>query len=423
MEHIALGAGTWYLSERASTHRLLGSTLPLEEAMFFLLVNTVLVFASCAIDRAYAVIHLYRHGPPNELRCTAVNLLKAFCLSDQQLDPQPLDDLQHIWRILKDGSASFYTASAVFPSSARQDLGVLYAFCRATDDLADNEQVPVDQRKRQLKVVREFVNDLFTQKSNCALDMDWAAYEDRLPDDCLASFRSLVRLRYVLQVDTVLELLDGYTWDLERRPVLTETDLIRYSECVASSVGEMCTRILMNNSKSVDPTTLTWTISRARDMGLALQFTNIARDIVTDSQQLHRSYLPTSWLNDDEIDLIKAGKARQLGDQRLRQLSVRLVHMADDINLRARRGINKLPPDCQGGVSAACAVYCAIGKALKDHDGYPMRAHVRGFKRAWITLQSIYNTPLAPKWSTQSSPPIKFVDEAKKGTDGYSLWA
>ncbi|CAO3580027.1 unnamed protein product [Absidia cylindrospora] len=389
-------------SERTTTRKMVVANLPVEECLFFLMINVVLVFATCAMDRANAILHFYRRvsvkmqtlQQQSSFFATMLDLTKAFCLSDQMLDDQPLDDLCTTWNILKTGSASFYTASAVFPSNARQDLCILYGFCRATDDLADNEAVPVEKRKQQLDLVRDFVNDLFTQKSNCATDIDWTPYMD-LPEDCLASFRCFVRLRHVLQVDAVLELLDGYVWDLKRQPVRDEKDLIRYSECVASSVGEMCTRILVNsNSDMVDKmnqSTLSWTVDRARDMGLVLQFTNIARDIVTDSQQLNRCYLPMTWLTKVEIDSIKNGRARQLGDDRLKELALRLVNIADGINLRARRGIDKLPSDCQGGVRAACAVYCAIGQALKDNDGYPMRAHVKGLKRAWIALQSVYN--------------------------------
>ncbi|KAI8333874.1 Lycopene beta-cyclase [Chlamydoabsidia padenii] len=401
VDKVAIAAGTWHISERTSTRKMLVPNLPVEEALFFLMINVVLVFATCATDRAYAILHLYRRGSSAQDQklhqqepfwTTFMDLFRAFCLSDHQLDHQPLDDLRTTWNILKEGSASFYTASAVFPVNSRQDMGVLYAFCRATDDLADDESVPVEQRKRQLTLVRNFVIDLFSQKSDSAMDINWKPYAS-LPENCLASFRSFVRLRHVLQVEAVLELLDGYTWDLERKPVLDEDDLIYYSQCVASSVGEMCTRILMHNSQDGDrdQKTLAWTVDRARDMGLVLQYTNIARDIVTDSQQLNRCYLPMTWLKDDaEFNLIKTGRARQLGDERLKALALRLVHAADDINMRAQRGIAKLPWECQGGVRAACAIYCAIGRVLKEANGYPMRAHVRGLKRAWIALQNVY---------------------------------
>lgn len=402
---------------------MIAPNLPLEEAMFFLMINVVLVFATCAIDRAFAILLLYRRGSfaqtqkIHHSQCqqsfwrTMIDLTKAFCLSDQQLDHQPLDDLKTTWNILEEGSASFYTASSIFPVNSRQDLGVLYAFCRATDDLADDESVPVDQRKRQLKLVRNFVVDIFTQKSDSASSIDWTPYMD-LPADCLASFRSFVRLRHVLQADTVIELLDGYTWDLERRPILNESDLKRYSECVASSVGEMCTRVLMhsnrhqNSNTTMDNATLAWTVDRAREMGLVLQYTNIARDIVTDSQQLNRCYLPLTWLDNNkaEIGLIKTGRARQLGDERLKALALRLVHAADDLNTRAQRGIIKLPFECQGGVRAACAVYRAIGRALKEADGYPTRAHVKGWERAWIAVQAVYG--IDPSVAPSSSTPL-----------------
>ncbi|CAO3639866.1 unnamed protein product [Cunninghamella blakesleeana] len=261
VDKMAIRAGTWHISEKTSTQIMVVPHLPIEEFLFFLLINVVLVFSTCAIDRAYAVLHLYQSESPSSsfkqqhdftslssFLITMKHLTWAFCQSDQQLNALPLNDLQTTWTILKHGSASFYTASTVFPTQVRQDLGILYGFCRATDDLADNEDISIDYRKKQLTLVRQFIHDLYSQKSNQAQDLSWATYERDLPPDCLASFRSFVRLRFILQPEAIHELLDGYVWDLERRSIENEQDLKEYSTYVASSVGEMCTRILLYHS-------------------------------------------------------------------------------------------------------------------------------------------------------------------------------
>lgn len=401
VDTVAIGAGTWHISLRTSTGRMVVPNLPLEEFMFFGLINTVLVFATCAIDRAQAILHLTSQDTTAS-SFNLIQLTKAFLLPDQAIDPELLQDIHTTWRILREASFSFYTASAVFPLNVRQDLGILYGFCRATDDLADCEQVPVEKRKQQLILVREFVKDMFTET-----EIDWDSYKGRLPDDCIASFRAFTRLRPFLEIDAVNELLDGYAWDLERRPVADEKDLVKYSACVASSVGEMCTRLIIATSDVVDPTTKQWTIARARDMGLALQFINIARDIVTDSQQLGRSYVPRIWLSKQEYDLLKKGSARKLGDARLRELALQLINGATEITARADRGIERLPPACRGGVRAACAVYTSIGDAVKEAQGYPDRAHVRGFKRVWIVLKNVYG------FSDWKHEPIQMPKERK----------
>ncbi|KAI8143956.1 Lycopene beta-cyclase [Fennellomyces sp. T-0311] len=385
VDKVAIAAGTWHISLRTSTGVMVAPSLPLEEFMFFSLINVVLVFATCAIDRAHAIIHLVGNSEPASSSSlswitTLIDLTRAFCLPDQALQGQSFRDLHTTWRILKHASFSFYTASAVFPTHIRQDLGTLYGFCRATDDLADDEVASVEQRKTQLATVRRCIHDMFATKTPV---MDWSQYD--LPETCIASLRAFVRLRPKLQVDAVNELLDGYDFDLDRSVVKNELDLERYSACVASSVGEMCTRLMLDVPDQ-------WTIERARDMGLVLQYTNIARDLVTDSQQLRRCYLPRDWLNDSEYLAMTTGRADQLGQTRLRALALKLIRRAEVLNGRARRGIDRLPYDCQGGVRAACAVYRAIGNELLQADGYPRRAHVSTLKRAWIVIKNVYQS-------------------------------
>ncbi|KAI7855263.1 phytoene synthase [Circinella umbellata] len=389
VDKVAIAAGTWHISLRTSTGVMVAPSLPLEEFMFFLLINVVLVFATCAIDRAQAILHLHGNelrGHPNNSKLSnlipkqltqLLHLTKAFCKSDQSLHAETYRDLHTTWEILKQASFSFYTASAVFPTHIRQDLGVLYGFCRATDDLADDEVASVEQRKTQLDTVRRCIHDMFATKTPT---MDWSLYD--LPSSCIASLRAFTRLRPKLQVDAVNELLDGYDFDLDRSIVKNVADLKRYSACVASSVGEMCTRVMLEYPEP-------WTIERARDMGLVLQYTNIARDIVTDSQQLRRCYVPRDWLTEKESEAVTTGRAEQLGQTKLRSLALKLVYSADELATRAQRGIDRLPFDCQGGVRAACSVYMAIGNELIKADGYPHRAHVSTWNRAWIVLKSL----------------------------------
>ncbi|ORE02406.1 terpenoid synthase [Rhizopus microsporus var. microsporus] len=380
VDKIAIAAGTWHISLRTSTGKFVSSDLPLEEFMFFVLINTVLVFATCTIDRAQAVTQLFnkhRHNTLDQLK----TLLWAYLVPDQMLNPQVINDLSITWGILKSASKSFHTASAVFNYAVRQDLSVLYGFCRATDDLCDNESVPGKRRERQLQATRQFVKTLYAEKQLTE------AHYSQLPVTCIPAYRAFAtHLRYIVSEESVYELLDGYRWDLERRSVKDEDDLAYYSACVASSVGEMCTRIIAHHgqcSLSSD------TIHRARQMGLVLQYINIARDIVTDSQDLHRCYLPQNWLTQQEIENLQLGQPRELSDRRLRQISLKLVSKAELMMKQAEAGIDDLPY-CQGGLRAACQVYAGIGQCLKLSSGYPDRAYLEKRERIKIVLKSIY---------------------------------
>lgn len=400
VDQYAIHAGTWDISLRTSTGKMVIPHLPLEEFMFFALVNVVLVFGTCAIDRAQAIVHLYKiesiqhEDIETPLLQQFCEMAWAFFLPDQMLENETLQDLSISWDILRQASKSFYTASAVFSCHARQDLGVLYGFCRATDDLCDDETKSVAQRQEQLALTHQFVKELFSQKTNTSVIINWEFYRNQLPSSCISAFKTFTRLRHILKVDAIEELLDGYQWDLERKPVLNEQALAHYSACVASSVGEMCTRILLHrdNNKATNKQDVKWIIDRAREMGLVLQYTNIARDIVTDSQELGRCYLPNNWLSDKELNLIGQGQARQLGEKRLLNLSMKLISEADRLMKNANKGIDALPTNCQGGVRAACNVYAAIGGAMKSQvNHYPTRAHIKGFGRAKIALLSVYN--------------------------------
>ncbi|GAA5795752.1 hypothetical protein HPULCUR_001114 [Helicostylum pulchrum] len=400
VDQFAIRAGTWDISLQTSTGKMVVPNLPIEECLFFTMINVILVFATCAIDRAQAIVHLYKsqsiHRPKEErpFLQQMSDLLWAFCLPDQMLDSAVLKDVAVSWEILRNSSKSFYTASAVFASHDRLDLGILYGFCRATDDLCDDETIPVEKRKHQLKVTHQFVKELFSQKTNTPV-IDWDFYTAQLPSSCISAFKTFTRLRHILQVDAIEELLDGYKWDLERRPIETQEDLYRYSACVASSVGEMCTRILLHNNTNTTSdghTSDKWVLERAREMGLVLQLTNIARDIVTDSQELGRCYLPTDWLLKDEDKLIAKGKARQIGEPRLLDLSKRLIQDAERIMGTANKGIDRLPMNCQGGVRAACNVYAAIGNQIKQSSqAYETRAHLKSYGRSKVVLASVYN--------------------------------
>ncbi|KAG1249488.1 hypothetical protein G6F68_013302 [Rhizopus microsporus] len=226
--------------------------------------------------------------------------------------------------------------------------------------------VPIERRLHQLEVTRRFVQQVFSQKPT------WL-YIAALPASCQPAFRAFAtHLAGILKEETVLELLEGYQWDLGRQVIRDEADLQYYSTCVASSVGEMCTRVILHHEHAKQSG---WLLDHARQMGLVLQYVNMARDIVTDSTQLGRCYLPQDWLTSDEIDQIAQGQARRLADQLMKQ---------------AQRGLDGLPASSQGGVRAACNVYASIGTVLRQSKIYPTRAHLSSRQRVITVFKSIY---------------------------------
>lgn len=191
------------------------------------------------------------------------------------------------------------------------------------------------------------------------------------------------------------ELLAGFRTDLQfsptttptdSLPIKTDADLLAYSQSVASSVAELCVRLVWANDgvdKVVTPQEQNLVIEAARSMGVALQLVNICRDVPAD-RGLGRSYLPGIGLN--------ASSAVTTKERR------RLLGVAKQLAREAGPIIDRLPQSARGGIRAACKVYLEIGeeveKALEAGD-IECRARVSGLKRvkvAWHSLRGTWNS-------------------------------
>ncbi|KAJ2955545.1 hypothetical protein NQZ79_g8474 [Umbelopsis isabellina] len=407
---IAMRAGVWHINEQTSTEIFPFPDLPLEELAFFLLVNTVIVFACCAIDRANAIIQMFPYiastDPDVQLAMQnpfsipyLVALLKCFAYPDYCLPNQPIADLKVSLKVLSKASKSFNTASTAFSFNTRQDLGTLYGFCRMTDEIADSESDPHD-RKRKMDTLIEFVNDLFSTKdyglANVTPDfIDWTKY-GHLPEEDLACYRAISRMVHFLPKKPFEELITGYQWDIDGQTVRNQDDLLNYCTFVASSVGDLCTAVIMYRTGQgnwrLEQNRSEWITHRAREMGQVLQLVNIARDIVTDSQTLGRCYVPVTYLTSptQELELLKTGKARHIRDGNLRTYALRILALADKLSNSGSRGIDALPMEVRNGVRAACQVYSSIGIKIRTAQGYPLRAHLNTWERGWVALRCLY---------------------------------
>lgn len=157
-------------------------------------------------------------------------------------------------------------------------LMILYAFCRVTDDMIDNELDPA-RKKRKLSLIERFVGDLFVDRrsdyevNTVAMagrleSIDWTPYRSELTNEELSCFRALSRISFYLPQKPFHELIEGYRWDVEGRPIRTENDLLLYSTYVAGSVGTLCVYVMMYKSGShcaLDDHD--FTIRKARQMG------------------------------------------------------------------------------------------------------------------------------------------------------------
>lgn len=170
-------------------------------------------------------------------------------------------------RVTRQASSTFYLASQMFSKATRNDLCAVYAFCRIADDIADAPGLKPSERKQELDLLAHTLR----AKRYSEGDLLWPAFFD-------------VVQRYAIPERYFSELLKGVGRDIEPFTLRSITDLDDYSYLVAGTVGCMCAYILGKPSTKM--------LSGAKELGIAMQYTNIMRDVSADSS-LARVYLPS----------------------------------------------------------------------------------------------------------------------------------
>ncbi len=200
-------------------------------------------------------------------------------------------------------------------------------------------------------------------------------------------------------------LLEGFEWDAAGRRYDTFSDLTAYASRVAGTVGAMMSVLMGVRSRDA--------LARACDLGVAMQFTNIARDVGEDARA-GRLYLPLEWLRDSGVDPDQwLGKPEFTPG--IARVVRRLLREADVLYLRSSSGIAALPRSCQPGMQAARLIYADIGRVIERHgfDSVSRRAVVSGPRKAWLLGASLLAAALpAARDRTPPLPETDFLVEA-----------
>ena len=269
-------------------------------------------------------------------------------------------DLAECRSAIRTGSLSFHAASRLLPPRVRDPALALYAFCRLADDAVDLDP----EKARAVLSLRDRLDLVYAGRPRAAA-----------PDRAFAAVVKAFDLPRALP-DALLE---GFAWDATGRRYATLSDLRAYAARVAASVGAMMC-VLM---RVRDPDAL----ARACDLGVAMQLTNIARDIGEDLRA-GRLYLPTDWVADAGLTPARL-LANPAPSPALSQLTRQLLAEADRLYWRAEAGIAALPPTSRPGIMAARHVYAAIGSAVarNRYDSVTTRARTsRGRKLGLMGL-------------------------------------
>ncbi|VVC39976.1 Squalene/phytoene synthase, conserved site,Squalene/phytoene synthase,Lycopene cyclase [Cinara cedri] len=406
IDQIALKANIWHINVGTSLNLFVAEDLPFEEALFFLLTSICVVLGLSCYDKARGMCETYSHEFPHRfgINLTYLNqMCRAFIKPEYAMSSVVTDDIKTSIEILREASKSFNAASFLFQSGIRLDLIILYAFCRVTDNIIDDE-TDVLRKKCKLNVIEKFVNELFADRKSdydvktvpYTAKVDWAYYQSELTGEEMASFRAVSRIAFYLPRKPFYELIAGYQWDIEGRLVRNEEDLLLYSSYVAGSVGTLCVYVMLyrcdNDVYDVFGED-DYVIEKARQMGRVLQLVNIARDIITDSETLGRCYVPTEYMDDEEQEihiLCNEKKPRSLGNKKLKKYSTRMIHLANKLQSDSVGAIRCLPRETRGSVLAATEIYRGLTSAIQSSQTYPTRASITKLERIFIGIYSLY---------------------------------
>lgn len=279
----------------------------------------------------------------------------------------------HAQRSIGRGSKSFSAASRLFDRKTREKVWLLYAWCRACDDLADAQEMggalgSQDGAKERVATIRTLTAQALAGEptGDPAFDgLGLVARECGITqqhcDDVIAGF-----------------VLDAADW----RP-RSEGDMMEYCYHVAGAVGVMMALVMGVPPDDED------TLERACDLGIAFQLANIVRDVWEDDAA-GRCYLPVEWLV--EVDIPPGEHMKPPYRDQL----VALVHQACDIarahEASARIGASRLRFRHRWAVLAATGIYGSIARKVEaagthawDHRAYTTRLEKLGWlAQSWL---------------------------------------
>ncbi len=243
------------------------------------------------------------------------------------------------------GSKSFAAASKLFAPVVRERAWLLYAWCRACDDLVDGQDHGHD---------RTIVTDAQAQVDRVRALSDMALDGQATGEPAFDALGVVAR-ETGLPRRFVHDVIDGFQLDADDWRPRSENDLYRYCYHVAGAVG--CLMAVVMGVSPDDEATL----DRACDLGLAFQLANIARDIDEDDR-VARCYLPDEWLA--EVDMPPGQHMKPPFRPRLAVLARRLATRAQLHEDSAAIGTKALSFRSAWAVLAAAGIYGDIARAV-----------------------------------------------------------
>jgi phytoene synthase len=309
-------------------------------------------------------------------------------LATSPCDTLPPYDPEACRALMRGGSKSFFAASLLLPARICAPASALYAYCRLADDEIDLGTDPL----QALRGLQQRLGDVYAGRPQ-AIDVDRA----------LAS----VVHRFAIPRELLDALLEGFLWDTTGRQYETLEDVMDYGARVAGTVGAMMALVMGTRCRHA--------LARAYELGVAMQLTNIARDVGEDARN-GRLYLPQAWLREAGVDP-QGWLSNPVFNDTIGRVVKRLLTVADELYTRAEQGIAALPRDCRPAIHAARLVYAEIGRQIERQglDSVAMRAVVpRQRKLALIARAAgaVLVLPADGRWTPEPLPAIRYLVNA-----------
>jgi phytoene synthase len=285
------------------------------------------------------------------------------------------------------GSKSFALASRLFDPVTRERAWLLYAWCRACDDLADGQVMgmgrsQVDDPHARLATIRSLTAAALRGEETGAPAFDALG---------------IVAAETALPARFALDLVEGFAMDADAFQPATEEELYLYCYHVAGVVGVMMA-IVMGVSPDDDAT-----LDRACDLGIAFQLANIARDIGEDAAA-GRSYLPASWLA--ELGVTAGEVMAPTTRRQLAVIGARLAERAERYEASARQGTPMLKGRSAWAVLAAAGIYGDIAREVRRRgpNAWDRRVFTtKAAKLGWVVRAGVQTIGRASRWGAASS--------------------
>ena len=251
---------------------------------------------------------------------------------------------------------SFNWAGFFLPKKIYQDSAKLYAFCRVLDDIAD-EKTDLDSKIKRFDEMRNFLKKYYDADIKEIHSTD---ENEKIVHDIITLAKKNDIKKIILQ-----DLVDGVASDLRKRIHISSVkDLLVYSYKVAGTVGLMMSKILMVNDRRA--------LKGAIDLGIAMQLTNIARDVIED-KNMNREYIKPDFENI--------------------QATLKLAEMFYESSFSS---IQKIPFRYKFSIIVARRIYRQIGRKILQKgnmENYEKsgKIYVNTFEKIYQTIVSIFD--------------------------------